>query len=184
MAVLNAIDGQDADRRRTETANQINKLASIGLSAQDFDLRDFAPDTIESALGEPDFLWVRGGNVFILRTALSRSGLDQLLVDQLASDRFVYAGFSAGPCVLAPSLRGLEWCDSVDDCRTVYGDVHFDGLGVIDRPVVPHLNSPDHPETDVLSEVAARYTAAGQSYWALEDGQALVVDGAETSVLD
>ena len=59
-------------------------------------------------------------------------------VDGLAADRFVYAGYSAGPCVLAPSLAGLDLCDSPEDCQATYGDVRFDGLGILDRPVVPH----------------------------------------------
>ena len=37
--------------------------------------------------------------------------------------RFVYAGYSAGPCVLAPSLAGLDLCDSPEDCQATYDDV-------------------------------------------------------------
>jgi len=126
---------------------------------------------------------VRGGNVFTLRMSLARSGLDQLLVEGLAADRFVYAGFSAGPCVLAPSLAGLELCDSPADCHATYGGVRFDGLAVLDRPVVPHLNSAAHPETGVLSQVAAEYESKGQPYWALSDGQALIIDDASARVV-
>lgn len=88
----------------------------------------------------------------------------------------VYGGYSAGACVLAPSLKGLEHCDSVDDCIALHGEVRYDGLGILDRPVVPHLMSPNHPETTTLGEVAARYEDAGQPYWALQDGQALIID--------
>ena len=114
--------------------------------------------------------------------AFARSGLDRVVVEGLAADRFVYAGFSAGPCVLAPSLSGLELCDPPETCRASYGDVRYDGLGVLDRPVVPHLNSPQHPETALLSRVAATYETEGQPYWALSDGQALVIDGPATSM--
>lgn len=57
------------------------------------------------------------------------------------------------------------------------GTSAFDGLAVLDRPVVPHLNSPDHPETGVLSQVAAKYESKGQAYGGLSNGQALVIDG-------
>ena len=73
-------------------------------------------------------------------------------------------------------------CDPPEACRASYGDVRYDGLGVLDRPVVPHLNSPQHPETALLSRVAATYETDGQSYWALSDGQALVIDGPATSI--
>lgn len=177
--VMNALDGVNDERRRTDTAKQQESLAAIGLRTEDFDLRRFGPDGIEEAFGDPDFVWVRGGNVFTLRMAMARSGMDQLIVDRLAEDRLVYAGFSAGACVLAPSLAGLEWCDSTDECRSAYGDVRFDGLAVLDRPVVPHLDYPDHPETLLLSDVAAQYDAVGQPYWGLIDGQALVIHGAD-----
>ena len=48
--------------------------------------------------------------------------------------------------------------------------------------MVPHLDSPQHPETALLSRVAAAYETQGQSYWALSDGQALVIDGPATSI--
>ena len=180
--VANALDGQDEGRRRTDTRRQIEALASLGLHAVDLDLRELDPATVRAGFGRPDFVWVRGGNVFTLRMALARSGLDHVVVDDLAADRFVYAGFSAGPCVLAPSLRGLELCDPPDVCQATYGAVRYDGLGVLDRPVVPHLDSPEHPESAVLAQVAAQYAREGQPCWALRDGQALVVDGPVTSI--
>lgn len=181
--VMNALDGADEARRRADTGTQIASLGSLGLHADDLDLRTLDPTTIAATFGRPDFVWVRGGNVFTLRMALARSGLDGLLVAGLAADQFVYAGFSAGPCVLAPSLTGLELCDPLEVCQAVYGTVRWDGLGVLDRPVVPHLDSPGHPETARLAQVAARYELAGQHYWALSDGQALVIDGSTTRLL-
>jgi dipeptidase E len=180
--IANALDGLDEDRRQRDTVRQVAALATLGLTARDLDLREHDTATIAAAFGAPDFVWVRGGNVFTLRAAMARSGLDELVVRGLRTDAFVYAGFSAGACVLAPSLRGLERCDPPEQCAAVYGAPQFDGLGVLDRSVVPHLASPGHPETEVLAEVAARYDRVGQSYWALRDGQALVVDGDEAAV--
>lgn len=177
--VQNALDGGDERRRRDDAGLQRRALAELGLDAEVLDLREHDPSSIDSAVGDPDFLWIRGGNVFTLRMAITRSGFDRWVTDALAADSLVYAGFSAGPCVLAPSLRGLEHCDPVEACEATYGEVRWDGLGVLDRPVVPHLDSPGHPETDLLGEVARHYDAAGQPYWALSDGEALVIDGAE-----
>jgi len=180
--VANALDGQDEGRRQVDTKLQIETLAALGLHAADLDLRELDPTSVCTAFGRPDFVWVRGGNVFTLRMALARSGLDRVVVDGLAADQFVYAGFSAGPCVLAPSLSGLELCDPPATCRATYGDVRYDGLGVLDRPVVPHLDSPKHPETALLSRVAEKYESEGQPYWRLSDGQALVIDGPAASI--
>lgn len=113
---------------------------------------------------------------------MAAAGLDGLIVEGLAADRFVCGGFSAGSCVLAPSLTGLEVCDPPEVCRAAYGNVRYDGLGVLDRPLVPHLNSPQHPETALLARVASEYDLEGQRYWALSDGQALVMDGPEIGI--
>lgn len=177
--IMNALDGaSDQQRRVADTARQIAQLADIGLTAREVDLRSgFEVD------GRPDFVWVRGGNVFVLRMAMAHTGFDQWVTDHIMRDDLVYAGFSAGACVLAPSLAGLEHCDPVHDAARLFGVVRYDGLGVLDRPVVPHLESPDHPETRLLGEVAAAYQSAGQTFWALRDGQALVVDGGPACVL-
>ena len=125
-----------------------------------------------------ELVWARGGNTFLLRHALAVSGGDEVLIDLLARDAIVYGGYSAGGCVLAPSLRGLELCDEPDDVPATYGvPARFDGLGLLDRPFVPHLDSPDHPETELVAKVAARYRAEGVAFHALRDGQVLVVDG-------
>jgi len=85
--------------------------------------------------------------------------------------------------VLAPSLLGLEECDSTKDALSMYGTVEFDGLSILDRPFVPHLRSPEHPECEALTRVAAAYAEEGKIYWALRDGQALVIDGSSIVLL-
>lgn len=183
LVISNALDGYADDRRAADTHRQISMLADVGLQAEALDLREHDPSTLAEAVGEPDFLWMRGGNVFTLRMALARSGMDVLITDALREDRVVYAGFSAGACVLAPSLAGLEHCDPIEQCLAEHGHVRYDGLGVLDRPVVPHLNSPGHPESALLGEVARRYSRDGIAYWGLRDGQVLTVDDAGAVVL-
>jgi dipeptidase E len=68
-------------------------------------------------------------------------------------------------------LRGLELCDDADAVGIIW-----DGLG-LDHAFVPHLNSPGHPETELLAKVADLYARTGIPYLPLSDGQALVVDG-------
>jgi hypothetical protein len=99
----------------------------------------------------------------------------------LAADALVYARYSAGPCVLSPSLRGLELVDDPDAVTRAYGAPPvWDGLALLDEAFVPHYRSPGHPETAAIEQVVARYRAEGVAYRTLHDGQALVVDGADT----
>lgn len=74
--IMNAFDAADPEMRRQETERQVSNLAGIGLAARELDLRANGAESLASKFGQPDFLWVRGGNVFTLRAALARSGAD------------------------------------------------------------------------------------------------------------
>ncbi len=178
--IANACDGAPVDVRADAVSGELARLGALGLRPDEVDLRDFFDGRghLAGVIAPYDVLWLRGGNVFTLRHALRVSGLDDLVVAGLRADGFVYAGYSAGPCVLAPSLRGLEACDSPEEVTTLYGaEPMFEGLGVLDHAFVPHVQTPDHPESSALDGVAERYRAEGVPHVALRDGQVLVVDG-------
>jgi dipeptidase E len=184
--VANSIDGAPADIRREGVARELDDLTGLGLRPHELDLRELAgPDAVEAALDGVDAVWVRGGNTFVLRVALARSGADAVLADAIRRDALVYAGYSAGGCVLAPSLRGLELVDPVEDVGRVWpgAGVVWEGLGVLDRAFVPHWSSPGHPETELIDDVVALYDADGTPYRKLRDGQVLVADGDSVTVL-
>jgi dipeptidase E len=188
IVVANAIDGEGAAERAARVEAEIAALAGVGLAATELDLRDhFAdprPARLVAKLAGVGVVWLRGGNVFLLRYALARSGADAALRRLLAADALVYAGYSAGPCVLAPSLRGLEAVDDAGAVRAVHGAAPvWTGLGVLDYAIVPHVDSPDHPESAACGQLAARYQADGVPHRTLRDGEALVMDGDETEVL-
>lgn len=183
FVIMNATEGGDAHRRQQALLTQVEGLARIGLHADGLDLRDWHPDSLERGLAGAAFFWVHGGNVFTLRMAMLQSGFDQYLTNGLHADRFAYAGFSAGACVLAPGLSGLELCDPKSDCEAIYGRVIEEGLGILDRPFVPHLRSKDHHEAETMQAVAEHYASLGSDFWGLTDGQALVVNGGPPTVV-
>ncbi len=119
----------------------------------------------------------------MLRYALARSGADVELTRLLGEDAIVYSGYSAGPCVLAPSLRGLETVDAPAAVSEVYGgEVVWDGLDVLGYAIVPHVDSPAHPESEGLGRVAEGYRAANVPHRTLRDGEVLVIDGDSSSI--
>ena len=178
--IANAMDPAPADVRRNAVLLELDALTALGFTAEEVDLRD--ADAGE-ALAEYDVLWLRGGNTFVLRSALARSGAEAGIRRRLVEDRVLYAGYSAGSCVLAPSLRGLEAVDPPEAVTATYGDPpRWDGLGVLGHAVVPHVDSPDHHESAACTRVAERYRAEGVPHVALRDGQVLVVDGDTSSV--
>ncbi|SNT58637.1 dipeptidase E [Asanoa hainanensis] len=174
--IPNAFDAWPADVRAGPLRRDLDDLGALGLDVTLADLRE--PGTAKSLAGY-DIVWARGGNVFVLRRVLADSGADAVLLDLLRDDALVYGGYSAGACVLGEDLTGLA---AVDDPGVV-ADPILTGLGLLDRPFVPHVRSPGHPETAECDAVSATYTAAGQSHWALRDGEVLLVDGDRTELL-
>lgn len=176
--IANAIDGASEQIRREGVELEVRALVELGLHAEDLDLRDYfdASDRLGAALERYRLVWVRGGNTFMLRHALAASGGDELLTDLVARDALVYGGYSAGCCVLAPSLRGLELVDEPEAVTETYGvPPLWDGLGLIEYAFVPHVNSPDHPETEACGRLAEHYRGTGVEHRTLRDGQAIVV---------
>ena len=106
---------------------------------------------------------------------MADAGAEQTLCDLIRSDTIVYAGYSAGPAVLAPSLRGIE---QIDDVAAVTRPI-WDGLDLIDRPFIPHVDSPGHPETRDCDRLSAQLTRLGVRHWALSDGDVLVEQGGQ-----
>ncbi|MEU6721149.1 Type 1 glutamine amidotransferase-like domain-containing protein [Nonomuraea sp. NPDC046802] len=184
--IANAVDAQPESERRAAVEREINSLTALGLRPVELDLRTFfdrPTDQVKAALRRFPLVWVRGGNVFVLRHALARSGADKALIELLRQDAITYAGYSAGACVLAPDLHGLERCDDPHAVQAAYGaPADFNGLALLDYAVVPHIDSPGHPETEILGTVADHYRKQGIAHRTLRDGQAIVINGPDTRI--
>jgi dipeptidase E len=178
--ICNSLDAEDPAVRREKVQAEITWLNELGLRPAELDLRDVTGEDLRARLTSYDGVWVRGGNVFVLRAAMALSGADKILPDLIRDEQLVYAGYSAGPCVLAPSLRGLELCD---EAEAVDGEIIWDGLGLLDHAILPHLDSPGHPETELLEKVAELYERTGVPHLKLRDGQALVINGPHRELL-
>ncbi|MFZ2177750.1 MAG: Type 1 glutamine amidotransferase-like domain-containing protein [Rhodococcus sp. (in: high G+C Gram-positive bacteria)] len=192
-----AADAWPAAARASAVVSDVMPLVRLGFTPEEVDLREYIGRGDSSALAERlegfDMVWVRGGNTFVLRAQMARSGADEVIKELLRRDSLVYAGYSAGACVMGPTLRGLDSSDDpsevVETCGT---EPLWEGLGVVDFAIVPH-----HPpaeasgggNTVLLEDAAAvRRTVtalrlAGIPYRTLTDDQAIVVDGDRTEVV-
>jgi len=186
VVIASAMDDAPLDVRRASVELELAALADLGLGAAELDLRGYFGDQqrLRQDLAGVSMAWLRGGNTFMLRYALYRSGADTVFRDLLAANALVYAGYSAGACVLSPSLRGLELVDDADAVPRTYGSPPlWDGLALLHEAFVPHYRSPGHPETAAIERVVTRYRAEGIPYRTLHDGQALLVNGPETKIV-
>jgi dipeptidase E len=99
----------------------------------------------------------------------------------LSKDSIVYAGYSAGACVMTPTLRGLDIEDPIDDVLPTCGiEPLWTGLGLVDHAIVPHWGSPELGHTG--SKVVAELRKQQQPFWTLRDDQAVIVDGISQEV--
>jgi dipeptidase E len=176
--ISNALDfSSDLERRKKSEQSDIDDLVSVGLDVELVDLRDYfdRQDELEKKLSEFGVIWVRGGNVFVLREAMKRSGFDVILKSLIQKEGILYGGYSAGVCVLAPTLRGIELVD--DPNVKPYGndtETIFEGLNIIDYSIVPHYQS-NHPESEKMETVVEYMKKNGIPFKTLKDGEVIVV---------
>ncbi len=119
----------------------------------------------------------------MLLRAMNRSGFTKLLRDGLRADAFVYGGYSAGVCILTPSLRGIELVDAPLDVPAGYDpEPTRECLGILDYFVAPHYRSP-HPESAAIEKVVEYFIDHHMPFRALRDGEAILIDGDHEEVL-
>ncbi|MFJ1460140.1 Type 1 glutamine amidotransferase-like domain-containing protein [Nocardia sp. N2S4-5] len=167
-------------------SSDVNPLRRLGFRPDVVDLREYVgrPEELEQVLRGYPMLWVRGGNTFVLRAQFARSAADLVLARLLAEDALVYAGYSAGACLLTPDLHGLEEADDPDEVLPACGiETRWDGLGLVDHRIVPHVNSPGTDPDGCGDRLAERFRAEGVPHWALTDDDAVIVDGERIDVL-
>ena len=178
--ISNALDfSQDIERLKQSEEKQLAGLRSLGLQPESIDLRRYfgKPGDLMARLDHLGGVWARGGNTFVLTAAYQQSGLDQLLGKIIRTrPDFVYAGFSAGCCVLQESLEGLERVDDPSQVQVAYGQetaAPWRGLGLLDYAFVPHFDS-DHPESTDIDNLINYYEKRRTVFRALRDGEVIV----------
>lgn len=180
--ISNAVDFIPAADREAYARNVHDPVADFrdrGLDAYDLDLRAYfrRPEALLAELERTQLVWAVGGNAFLLRRAMRQSGFDAIAPGLIWAERLVYGGWSAGACVAAPSLRGLELMDDPAVVAESYDPQPiWEGLGLIDAAIVPHWRS-DHAEAEAAERTAAWMAANGVPYRALRDGDVLIQNG-------
>ena len=179
VVIANATDTYPPEDRPEAVNRELSALTDLGFEATELDLRDhFDPGDVAAALSETDLVWIRGGDTFALRYSLARTGADRQITELLREDAVAYGGYSAGICVLAPTLRGLEISDDPLSVKRLFDDEPlWDGLGILDFCLVPHVGGPGQPGDPNCEQIAELYRADGTPHQTLRDGEVLVIDG-------
>ncbi|MEX2006600.1 MAG: Type 1 glutamine amidotransferase-like domain-containing protein [Candidatus Saccharimonadales bacterium] len=186
VAVINnAKDGLSKIERDQNTKERITEFAHIGLLAKQLDLRKYfgKANKLAAELKKYKLIWVSGGNTFILRRAMAASGFDSIIKKFLTEDELVYGGSSAGAICATPSLHGTELGDNPKEVPEGYpSEIIWEGLSLVDFYIVPHYKS---DWFGAEAEAMVRYMEMHElPHRALMDGQVIVVDGEEESLLE
>lgn len=166
--IPNAKDYKLPQERAESLDALIYDLAKYGFGTTVIDLREYDdPDRLKEALQAFELLWVAGGNSFILRSEMRLSGFETI-VRELLDNGLVYAGESAGAMVAGTSLEGADVADEPD----MADEYITEGLGLIDKIIAPHADSPDFVE--YINHMKKRYGNDPRVVY-LRDNEALVV---------
>ncbi len=176
--IMNAGDAFGDSERPKYLAKYTQDLMSIGLIGEELDLRKFFGKSaqLEQEMRKFGLIWAVGGNSFNLLRAMHWSGFNKILPKLLQDFDLVYGGFSAGTCVVTPSLRGIELVDDPNSIPANYSpEIILDGLGLVEFHIAPHYKSP-HPESAAIDKVVAYFEENRMKYETLVDGQAIIVN--------
>lgn len=178
LFVDNAKDELPAEERAAHVEEKKKEFTDAGFDFYELDLRNYfrSPEILKPLVEAAPFIWVSGGNTFVLRRAFAYSGFDSLLINALRSTSMVYGGSSAGSMIMTKTLRGTENGDDPYVIPEGYDEeIIWDGLSLIYPQLVPHYQSEWFgKESEAIVDY---YEENGMKYETLKDGEAYVVDG-------
>lgn len=166
----------ESERKEESILRDCAILKEIGFDVKRIDLREYfgKEEKLRQDLEKERAFFVIGGNTFTLRLAMKYSGFDNYLIEISNSDKYLYAGYSAGICVLAPRLNGLDLVDEPINPYNSEGAL-YEGLNILDFVPVPHYKS-DHPESQLVEKVVELFEVKKVNYKALKDGNVIIMN--------
>lgn len=164
----------DSERKTAKIHTDAQELTDLGFRVTILSLKEYfnKQEELVKKLREFHAFYVIGGNAFALRQAMYLSGFDKYLETVKNNPDYLYVGYSAGICVLAKDMHGLEICD--DSTINPYGiDTIWNGLGFFDYLFLPHYQS-DHKETELIDKCVAYCDKHNLKYKTLRDGDVII----------
>jgi len=176
--ITNAKDYAPIELKSEKLESNFAELKAIGFDPIEVDLRKYfdQKDKLADDLNNFNGVYVAGGNSFLLLKSFIQSGFDQVLKELLLDPSFVYIGYSAGICVLAPDLHGLEIVDDPYVKVEKYSDeIIWKGLGILDYLPIPHYKSEEKEISDGNDKVIEYLTKNEIKYVPLKDGEVIII---------
>ncbi|MDR1224531.1 MAG: Type 1 glutamine amidotransferase-like domain-containing protein [Tannerella sp.] len=145
-------------------------LEKIGLIVDELEVSKASSHEIAAKLKGNDYIFISGGNTFVLLQELLRTGADKIIAEEIRSGK-PYIGSSAGSVVLSPDI---EYIKAMDDCATAPDLKAFAALNIVDFYPVPHHT--DFPFKKTVKKIITKY-GAELTLYPISNKQAILVDG-------
>lgn len=156
--------------RNFKVGELVEYMQQLGLKVEVVDLRDYDdPDVLKEKLAGHDLIWAMGGNTYMLRYQMRRSGFEEV-IKNLLEGGVVYGGDSAGALVAGASIAGVESADEPEFAEEIIED----GLALVPFAILPHVDNPEF--TDVLPIFRDMHQGKHEII-ELKDSQAVIFDG-------
>lgn len=177
--IPNALDftGRDPRWIDPDVEQYVDSLRALGIKTEPLNLRDYfgQQDRLRHKIEELGAVFACGGNIFILRQAMRLSGIDELLNGMRSRRDFLYAGYSAGGCVLAPSLKVYETVEPPETPYPESREVIWEGLGLVDFVFLPHWES-GRAESPSIAKAVEYCKRNHIPYKAVRDGEVVILE--------
>ena len=178
--IPNACDYTNVDLKKRNEVNEedMTELRNLGLEVEFLDLKDYfgKENKLRKKINRLGGVFVRGGNTFILRQAMRLSGFDTIFKELVERNDFLYAGYSAGICVLAPDFKALQVVDDPSDKPyKQLKETIWEGLGYLDYIVLPHYKS-NHPESANIDREIEYCKSHNIPFKPLKDGEVIIIE--------
>lgn len=137
--VTNAKDYYIERAKKFKVEQAADYLRQFGMQVTPIDLRHYNEAArIKRDITGYDLVWCMGGNTYMLRYEMRRSGFEKI-IHELLDQGIVYGGESAGALVAGISIAGVESADEPSFAESVITQ----GLSLIPYTVLPHVGNPD-----------------------------------------
>lgn len=177
--IFNAGDFDTDEERLLRVEKNSKYLQSLGFTSEEVDLRKYfgKPNLLKNFLLKFGVIWVKGGNIFLLKRAFEQSSFDKIIKEMLIKDLVVYVGESAGSVIAGPSLEGLDIVDNAKDIPKGYlSKFSTKGLNLINYVIAPHYKS-NHPESFSVEKLVKYFKEKNIAYKPLKDGEVVIING-------
>lgn len=175
--IPNSLDYVEPKARQESNEKNMKDLSDLGIDVEMLDLKDYfgKKEELKKKIDNLGGVWIRGGNTFVLRQAMKLSGFDEIIKNIKRKD-FLYGGYSAGICILAPNLKALQQVDKPDIMPYEESkEVILDGLGILDYIILPHYKS-DHPESADIDKEVEFCKKNNIPFKTLRDGEVIIIE--------